>query len=38
MITIENGRRFATPVDAVVRAALACDDEADFLARLRRRR
>lgn len=27
----------ATPVDAVVRAALACDDEADFLARLRRR-
>ena len=27
-----------TPVDAVVRAALACDDEADFLARLRRRR
>lgn len=28
----------ATPVDAVVRAALACHDEADFLARLRRRR
>ena len=27
----------ATPVDAVVCPALACDDEADFLARLRRR-
>ena len=28
----------ATSDDAVVRAALACNDEADFLARLRRRR
>ena len=28
----------ATSDDAVVRAALDCNDEADFLARLRRRR